>query len=496
MDLGNFASLGWFIPEIVLAIGVLVLIVVDLAIPDKSILSKIAFVAAVASLILVLIEPSVGPSGAWLFHRMLVADSFAVFFRALVALAAVIAVWMSMGSSEAATCDQGEYYAILLASAFGMFLMATSANLLMAYLSLEFVSLTSYILTGFLRHNRRSQEAALKYLIYGGVASGTMIYGMSWIFGITGSLDFAAINKALFASGHLPALAVFISLVLILAGMGYKVASVPFHMWAPDVYTGAPIPITTFLAIGSKAAGFSLLTRFFYPAISRLTAGGGWEALSGVDWPELLLAICIITMTLGNLAALQQTNMKRLLAYSSIAQAGYALMGIVVLSNDGIRAMLFYLFAYYLMDAGAFLVVMIVANETGQEEIGAYRGLAWRGGVVPAIALTIFLLSLTGIPATIGFIGKFYLFSAVIQGQFYILALIGVLNSVVSLYYYLRPVRAMFLDMPEGDEPAVRFEPWNYGLMGVLATATVVLGFYWTPVIAFANRSLHFFVGA
>jgi len=496
MDLGNFASLGWFIPEIALAIGVLVLIVVDLAVPDKSILSKIAFAAAAASLILVLIEPSVGPNGAWLFHRMLVADSFAVFFRALVALAAVIAVWMSMGSSEVATCDQGEYYAILLSSAFAMFLMATSANLLMAYLSLEFVSLTSYILTGFLRHNRRSQEAALKYLIYGGVASGTMIYGMSWIFGITGSLDFAAINKALFASAHLPALAVFIALVLILAGMGYKVASVPFHMWAPDVYTGAPIPITTFLAIGSKAAGFALLTRFFYPAISRLTAGGGWEALSGVDWPELLLAICIITMTLGNLAALQQTNMKRLLAYSSIAQAGYALMGIVVLSNDGIRAMLFYLFAYYLMDAGAFLVVMIVANETGQEEIGAYRGLAWRGGVVPAVALTIFLLSLTGIPATVGFIGKFYLFSAVIQGQFYILALIGVLNSVVSLYYYLRPVRTMFLDMPEGNEPAVRFEAWNYGLMGVLATATVVLGFYWTPVIAFANRSLHFFSGA
>ncbi|MGH9345553.1 MAG: NADH-quinone oxidoreductase subunit N, partial [Terriglobia bacterium] len=374
--------------------------------------------------------------------------------------------------------------------------MAESANLLMAYIALEFVSLTSYILTGFLRHNRRSQEAALKYLIYGGVASGMMIYGMSWIFGIAGSLDFAVINHALTSAAHLPALAVFIALVLILAGMGYKVASVPFHMWAPDVYNGAPIPITTFLAVASKAAGFALLTRFFYPALSHLTTGGNWTALSGVEWPQLLLVVCVITMTLGNLAALRQTNMKRLLAYSSIAQAGYALMGFVLLSDDGIRAMLVYLFAYYVMDAGAFLVVMIVANSTGREDIAAYRGLAWRGGAVPAVALSIFLLSLTGIPATIGFIGKFYVFAAAIREQFYILAVIGLLNSVVSLYYYMQPVKAMFLDQPEGGESPVRAELWNYGLMGVLVVATIGLGLYPPPIIAFASRSLHFFIGS
>jgi NADH-quinone oxidoreductase subunit N len=483
-------------PELLLASGVLLLILLDLLMTRKGVLGDLALILAAGALLLVALEPAQAAGGAWLFHRMLVSDAFAIFFRALIALAAVIAVWMSIGSKEAQSCDQGEYYAILLASTFAMFLMAESANLLMAYLSLEFVSLTSYILTGFLRHNRRSQEAALKYLIYGGVASGTMIYGMSWIFGIAGSMDFVAINKALFAGGHAPALAVYISLVLILAGMGYKVASVPFHMWAPDVYTGAPIPITTFLAIGSKAAGFALLVRFFFPAISHLTEAGNWEALNGVDWPQLLLVVCIITMSLGNLAALQQTNMKRLLAYSSIAQAGYALMGFVVLSNDGIRAMMFYLVAYYLMDAGAFLVVMIVANETGSEDVEAYKGLAWRGGLVPALALTIFLFSLTGIPLTIGFIGKFYLFAAVIKRQFYVLALIGVLNSVVALFYYLKPIRKMFLEQPTGDEPPFRMEAWNYGLMGVLATATIALGLYWTPVIAFANRSLHFFVGA
>jgi NADH-quinone oxidoreductase subunit N len=426
---------------------------------------------------------------------MLVYDGFAVFFRAIIALAALVAVWMSMGSKEVRDCSQGEYYAVLLASTLGMFLMAEAANLLMAYLALEFVSLTSYVLTGILKRNRRSQEAALKYLIYGGVASGMMIYGMSWIFGLAGSLDFGVINRALFAGDPGSTLAVFIALVLILAGLGYKVASVPFHMWAPDVYEGAPIPITTFLAIGSKGAGFALLTRFFYPAISRLAANGNWEALKGVEWPQLLLIVCAVTMTLGNLAALQQDNMKRLLAYSSIAQAGYALMGVVLLSNDGIRAMLVYLIGYYIMDAGAFLVVMIVANETGREDIGAYKGLAWRGGALPAIALTAFLLSLTGIPATIGFIGKFYVFAAAMQARFYTLAVIGILNSVVSLYYYMRPVKAMFLDQPESGEKPFAIEIWNYSLMGLLALATVALGLYPPPIIAFASRSLRFFIG-
>jgi NADH-quinone oxidoreductase subunit N len=493
MDLGNLASLSLFYPELVLTGATLLLVLVDLLLHEKSFLGDIALLFTGLTLLLIGLAPM--SRGAWLFNRMLVYDSFAIFFRALIALAALVAVWMSIGSEEVHGCEQGEYYAVLLASTLGMFLMAESNNLLMAYLALEFVSLTSYVLTGILKHNRRSQEAALKYLIYGGVASATMIYGMSWIFGLAGSLDFGVINRALFATGHVPALAVFIALVLILSGMGYKVASVPFHMWAPDVYEGAPIPITTFLAVGSKAAGFALLTRFFYPAISHLTSAGSWDALAGVEWPQLLLVICVITMTLGNLAALQQDNMKRMLAYSSIAQAGYALMGFVLLSNDGIEAMLVYLFAYYVMDAGAFLVVMIIANTTGREDLGAYKGLAWRGGALPAIALSIFLLSLTGIPATVGFIGKFYVFAAAIREQFYILALIGILNSVVSLYYYMRPVREMFLEEPPGEEAPLAIEYWNYGLMGALAIATIFLGLYPPPIIGFASRSLHFFVG-
>jgi NADH-quinone oxidoreductase subunit N len=307
-------------------------------------------------------------------------------------------------------------------------------------------------------------------------------------------MDFAQINAALL-NGNPDRLALFIAIVLTLAGFGYKIAAVPFHMWAPDVYTGAPIPITAFLSVGSKAAGFALLMRVFYPVLSRPGSDGSWQFLAGVDWPQLVLVLSMVTMTLGNLSALSQRNLKRMLAYSSIAHAGYMLMGFVVLSNEGLRAMMFYMIVYYLMNIGAFLVVMIVANATGREDIDGFRGLAWRGGAAPAIAMAVFLFSLTGLPPLGGFVGKFYLFAAVVRQQFYFLALVGVLNSVISLYYYARIVRTMFLDFPEGTETPVTVSAHNGPLLWALTAATVVTGVYWAPVIALADRSLQFFMG-
>src|SRR5262245_45693493 len=413
-------SLSFIAPELVLGFTVLVLFVADLAVRNKDRLGEFALIGVAASLLAVARVSHF--EDAYLFGRMIVHDQFAVFFKVVFALATLATVWMSLGSKEIERTYQGEYYGILLSSALGMYFMASATNLLMAYLSLEFVSLTSYVLTGSLRHNRRSGEASLKYLIYGGVASGSMIYGMSWIFGLTGSMDYAAINTAL-ATGTQNPMALFIAIVLTLAGFGYKISAVPFHMWAPDVYTGAPIPVTAFLSVGSKAAGFALLLRFFYPALSTLGAAGRWQVVGGVDWPQLVLVLCMVTMTLGNLAALQQDNIKRLLAYSSIAHAGYMLMGFVVLSDEGLRAVLFYLITYYLMNIGAFLTVMLVANSTGREDVDSYRGLAWRGGAIPAVAIAIFLFSLAGIPPLAGFVGKFYLFAAVIKEEFYLLAL-------------------------------------------------------------------------
>jgi len=493
MELGPIESLSYFVPELILATSVIGLILADLVVRRKEQLGVAALVVVVLALIAV-VWGLPGQGDAYLFNRMIVHDQYAVFFKVVFALATFATIWMSLDSREVEQISQGEYYALLIASALGMFFMATATNLLMAYLALEFVSLTSYVLTGTLRHNRRSGEASLKYLIYGGVASGTMIYGMSWIYGITGTMDYAGINAAL-AAGQGTPLILFIAVLLTLAGFGYKIAAVPFHMWAPDVYTGAPIPVTAFLSVASKASGFALLLRFLYPALSTVGAGGQWQALGDGGWQQVVLLLSMVSMTIGNLAALQQDNIKRLLAYSSVAHAGYMLMGLAVLSDEGLRSILFYLVVYYLMNIGAFAIVMLVANSTGREDFDGFRGLAWRGGAIPAVAMAIFLFSLAGIPPFAGFIGKFYLFAAVIRADFYLLALVGGLNSVVSLYYYARIVRTMFLDQPAGGEGGVELDWSTGGLLAVLTLGTVVFGVYWAPVIALADRSARFFLG-
>jgi len=484
--MGTVESLTLFLPELVLSGAVLAVILLDIAIPGRdrggSIVPGVAsLVAAVAALILTTGLPAAGIPGlatgtapTWLFGRMLVLDGFSLFFKVLLGLSLVAVVWMSLHSREVrGRPNEGEYYTLLVSSGLGMFLMAGAANLLMAYLALEFVSLTSYVLTGFLRHNRRSGEAALKYLIYGGVASGAMIYGMSWIFGLTGAMDYAGIARGVGTLDPASRPALFLALVLVLTGFGYKISMVPFHMWAPDVYTGAPIPVTAFLAVGSKAAGFAMLLRFFHFGVA---PGEAAAALGRLPLVELGSLLCVATMTLGNLAALSQTNLKRLLAYSSIAHAGYALLGFVVFAAAGVQAVLFYLAVYYTMNLGAFWVVMLVANATGREDIDGYRGLAWRGGALAAVALAVFLFSLAGLPPLAGFLGKFYVFAAGVEGRLYALVVIGLLNSVVSLYYYARIVKVMFLDRPEPTDPPMHFRlVGDLGVVGVLAVANLVL---------------------
>ena len=482
--MGLNQSLAYFFPELALTAGILVVIVLDLVataggktgMGERA--GRVALIAVGAALVLTLGLRSIGVRGllaenhpTWLFGRMVVFDAFGVFFKVLLGLALLAAVWMSLGSREIRNHpNQGEYYTLLLSSGLGMFLMATAGTLLMAYLSLEFVSLTSYVLTGFLRHDRRSGEAALKYLIYGGVASGAMIYGMSWVFGLTGGMDYAAIARGVASLDAASRPALFLGLVLVLAGFGYKISAVPFHMWAPDVYTGAPIPVTAFLAVGSKAAGFAMLLRFFHFGVTQP------EAMAHLPLPELGAVLCVATMTLGNLAALSQTNMKRLLAYSSIAHAGYALLGWVVFAEAGVQAVLLYLAVYYVMNLGAFWIVMLVANATGREDIDGYRGLAWRGGAVPAVMLALFLFSLAGLPPFAGFVGKFYVFAAGVQGRLYAVVVVGLVNSVISLYYYARVVKMMFLDQPQAGDPVIAFPPSALGAVGVLSLATLYLG--------------------
>lgn len=493
MELGNLASLEMFHPEIVLAGTVILLTVLDLVVANKRILAYVGLagcvVAADAAVDLY------GAPSALLFHGMVALDNFSLFFKVLTLAALVAAIWMSIGSGEVRQVHLGEYYIVLLTCGLGMFFMASANNLLMAYLGLELVSLTSYILTGMLPHDRRSAEAALKYLIYGGVASGAMIYGMSWVFGMAGSLDYAAINAAMSQSdGNHTGL--FIAFVFILAGFGYKMAFAPFHMWSPDVYQGAPTPFTGFLSVASNAAGAAILIRFFYPAVSTLGQEGVWtfQAFPAIQWTDLLVALSIVTMTWGNLSALNQRNVKRLLAYSGIAHAGYVMMGLVVLNNDGLNAMLFYVVVYLIMNLGAFLVVMVMANATGREDMDAYRGLAYRGAAFPAVCMALFLFSLTGLPPLAGFIGKLLLFAAIIEGQFYVLAVAALINTVVSLYYYVRVVKTMFLEEPGPDDGPVAATASATPLLGLLAVLTLVLGVYWGPLLDYTTASLDFFM--
>jgi NADH-quinone oxidoreductase subunit N len=404
----------------------------------------------------------------------------------------------------------GEFYALLMAIVLGMFLMASAKDLLMAYLAIELVSMTSYALAGFKKGDRRAAEASLKYVIYGGVASGVMLFGMSYLYGLLRTTDLAEMAariQGLQAAGLPEAatkLTLVVALVFVTAGIGYKVASVPWHMWCPDVYEGAPTPFTAFLSVGPKAAGFALALRFFYGALASPSGveGGLPHAVAGVPWPAVIGVMSAVTMTLGNLTALSQTNLKRLLAYSSIAHAGYALMGLSAASDMGQQSIMIYMAIYLVMNVGAFLVVILVAEATGTESILDYKGLAKRHPLA-ATSFAIFLFSLTGIPPFAGFVGKFYLFYAVMErallpgGYWYaVLGIIGALNSAVSLYYYVRIIRAMFIDPPYAKDPApIKASPVYNVLLGASAAAVLLFGLWWTPIIDWSLASLQMFKG-
>lgn len=475
-SLKNIESLLYFIPEILLVVFAAAVIILDLIVKDRESdkVAYLAFVGLGCSLLAILITNSIlgTDEPRNLFFGMIRLDEFAIFFKILLILATSATILFSLRSEELDVKLKGEYYALLLAVTFGMFLMASSTNLLMIFISLETVSLTSYILAGFLTHSPRSSEAAFKYITYGAVASGTMLFGLSLIFGMTGTGDLAEISTRLpevLASGDVTALGLLIAITFILAGVGYKIASVPFHMWSPDVYEGAPIPITAFLSVASKAAGFALFLRFFY---SGFKAPG---ILDSVDWGLLLAVVSALTMTVGNLAALPQRNVKRLLAYSSIAHGGYLLMGGVLLTSDGLSAILFYLIVYLFMNLGAFYVVILVANDSGSEMIEGFRGLSSRSPLI-AGAMMIFLISLTGIPPFAGFFGKFFLFKAVIDSGFYWLAFIGLLNSVISLYYYARIIRTMYFESADETESFYATKS-ALVLLTVFVIPTIFIGF-------------------
>lgn len=479
----------YFLPELVLIVTILAMVVADFVAGAKSkiypLLGTIGLVAMMFAACAVSKQPP-----AHFFSGMVTFDRMALFFKYVFGAAGILGIILSARSPEVEKADQPSYYALTVALVLGMMLLSMSNNLLMVYLALEMVSVLSYILTGSARGVRRSSEASLKYVIYGGVASGIMAYGISLLYGMTGTLNLGEI--AVFLKTHAvsrPAL--FTSIVLMMGGFGYKIASFPFHMWCPDVYEGAPTPFTALLSVGPKAAGFAILIRFFILALTQPSETGQFVSIKAVGWPQMMSGLAIATMTIGNLAALAQKNLKRLLAYSSIAHAGYMLMGFAALNQESLTAILFYLVVYLIMNIGAFLVVILVSNQLGTEDVDGFKGLCHRGslGMFLSLAMTLFLLSLTGIPPMAGFIGKFYLFGAVVRAGLYGLAIAGVLNSVVSLYYYIRIVKAMFFDQP-ADHRAIQMPILTQSCtLSLLAILTLYLGLFWDSLAQLAAKS-------
>jgi len=485
-------SLNYYIPELLVTGLALLAVVMDLIWrKDRGFRQTNILIFGLAVTILyLLLSPSDGQS---LFFGTVVQDSFGRFFKIIASAAGIFTLWSLRYSNVMKKYNHGEFNSLLLMIILGVFVLSSATDLILIYLSFELLSLLSYVLTAYLLKDPKSNEAGLKYIIYGAFSSGLMLFGMSWLYGLTGSLKIDGIHFYLnsYVSTPLP---VYIALLLILAGIGYKIAAVPFHFWSPDVYEGAPTPFTAFLSVAPKAAGLAVLIRMFSYTFSSTDAfvSESWSPLAYLDWPMLIAVISAVTMTLGNTVALQQTNVKRLLAYSSIAHAGYMLMGLVVLNHEGIFAILFYIGVYMFMNLGAFFVAVFVANQMGREDISDFRGLGYKAPLI-GILMSLFLFSLTGLPPTAGFIGKFYLFAALIksQSQWLWLAVIGILNSVVSLYYYVGIIREMYMQGNEAEDNAAFDIQPGFALMLVLLAVPVLLfGIYWTPLQSIAAESL------
>jgi NADH-quinone oxidoreductase subunit N len=422
-----------------------------------------------------------GPAAT--FQRMVALDGFSLFFNVVVCAVTGLVLLLSVGYLRRVAAETGEHYVLVLFAALGMMVMAAATDLLVVFLGLELMSLALYVLAGSFRTRPIGNEASMKYFLLGAFASGFFLYGIALLYGATGSTNLARVGAALAAPGAGRSPLVLAGLGLLLVGFGFKASAVPFHQWAPDVYEGAPTTVAALVATGSKAAAFAALLRV-------LVALRGLEA----DWVALLWVAAVATMTVGNVAAIAQSNVKRLLAYSSVAHAGYMLVGLTAGLAPGAPAVLFYLAAYGVASVGAFGVLLLLErSEAGAAaeatDVAACAGLAARHPVL-AFALTVFLLALVGMPPTAGFVGKVYLFAAAVREGFVWLAVIAVLNSVVAAYYYLRLVVYMYMREPEG--PAVRavLTPAAGLALGLSLWVTLQLGVWPGPVAEAARRAV------
>lgn len=462
-------------PELWLGGLGLVLLVLDLFVPEDR--KAVVGWAAVCGLTLSFL-PILGLFGAaprTVFFDTYAVDGFAVFFKLIAVAATILVILSAMDVLRGRTRYEGEMYILLTFTALGLCLMAASADLIMLALSIEFVSLCSYVMAGYFKADPKSNEAGIKYFLFGAGASAVMIYGFSILYGLTGQTGLYAIANAVRAA---PQPALIAAIALSLAGFGFKISMVPFHQWTPDVYEGAPTPVAAYLSVASKAAGFAALVRLLVVAI----------APSGLDWVTLVAGLAAVTMTVGNLLALPQRNIKRMLAYSSISHAGFLLMGVAAYRGDfGAPGLLIYILAYTFTNLGAFFVAVAVGQRLGSDDIRDYAGLSQRAPGLAAI-MALFMLSLTGIPPTAGFFGKFYIFGAAVDNGLLWLALVGLVNSVIALYYYVGVIRAMYL-MPAPSAEAMAEPVALRVALGIAALGTIAVGIFPQPFVTLVGAA-------
>jgi NADH-quinone oxidoreductase subunit N len=443
-------NLALFKPEIILAAAAVLVILLDLFIKQKAVTRYLSLAGLIAAGVFsVMLWGSDSPA---LFSNMLAADNFAVFFKLLFLGIAFLVILGSADYENKFANFKSEYYALILMSTLGMMLMASATDLITIFISLELTSVSLYVLVSLLK-DKKSTEAALKYLLLGAIASAVLLYGMALVFGTTGQTQLTAIAQSFTAVADNTPLgnpAFYLGIVMIIAGFGFKIAAVPFQMWVPDVYEGAPTTITAYLSVGSKAAGFAVILRVFFSAFgSPLTVSH--------DWGMIFAVLAVISMIVGNVAAIPQTNIKRMLGYSSIAQAGYLMVGLATFGlaiSSTLTAesgVLFFLVSYALTNLGAFIAIIVISGKIDSDNIADYAGMGKRSPLL-ALALTLCLISLIGIPPAAGFMAKFYIFSLAAQHGLLWLVIIAAINSVISAYYYLRVVKVMWFNEPASKE--------------------------------------------
>ena len=458
------ASLHLAVPELILAVGALVLLMIGVFNGDKSAptVTGLAVALLIASGLWLLIAAPEGEA----FGGAYLADPFARFMKVLALIGSIVAMIMTVGNARSEHLDRFEYPVLLLLATLGILLMISANDMISLYMSLELQSLALYVIAAINRDSLRSTEAGLKYFVLGALSSGMLLYGMSLVYGFTGNTGFDEIAKVL--AGETRSLGVVIGLVFVLTGLCFKISAVPFHMWTPDVYEGAPTPVTAFLAAAPKVGAMAILVRVVSDAFQPVIA----------DWQQIIVFISLASMLLGSFAAIGQKNIKRLMAYSSIGHMGYALVGLAAGNQSGVSGVIIYMTVYMVMTLGTFACIIAMRRKEGEtvEGIDDLAGLSQTNPFM-AVALTALMFSLAGIPPLAGFFGKYFVFLAAIEAKLYALAIIGILSSVVGAYYYLRVVKVMWFDEPKGEFDRVSTElRLVFGLSGLFVLAYLFFG--------------------